>query len=75
MFNYASIKRKNLRVLPFLQAIKNRFGSKPILTDGGLHGTIKPIDGRIKHCICGTNLKNKIEKRFVQKIKDITECL
>ena len=72
MFNDASInKRKNhLSVLSvqFFKQLRNRFGRKPIMTDGATWYYQACRWLRMKHCIYGTNLKNKME-RFVQKIK------
>ena len=57
----------------FFKQLRNRFGRKPVLTDGATWYCQACRWLRMKHCIYGPNLKNKME-RFVQKIKDRTEC-
>jgi transposase-like protein len=51
----------------------NRYGRKPIFTDG-VHWYNDACRWlRLKHTVYGTELKNIME-RFIQQIKDRTEC-
>ena len=72
----ASIKkRKNHLCIcyQFFKQLRNKFGRKPIMTDGATWYYQACRWLRMKHFIYGPNLKNKME-RFVQKIKDRTKC-
>lgn len=57
----------------FFRQLRNRYGRKPIYTDGArwYNDACKWL--RLKHQIYDTRLKNLME-RFVQQIKDRTEC-
>src|SRR5919198_4757191 len=57
----------------FLKQLRNRYGSKPIFTDGAqwYNGACRWL--RLRHRVYGTELKNLME-RFIQHIKDRTEC-
>lgn len=57
----------------FFKKLRSRYGRKPILTDGArwYNDACKWL--RLKHYVYGTDLKNLME-RFIQKIKDRTEC-
>jgi len=57
----------------FFGKLRSRYGRKPILTDGArwYNDACKWL--RLKHYVYGTDLKNLME-RFIQKIKDRTEC-
>jgi putative transposase len=66
---HLSRERTILVCYQFFKQIRNRFGRKSILTDGATWYYQACRWLRMKHCIYGSNLKNKME-RFVQKIKD-----
>jgi putative transposase len=57
----------------FFRELRNRYGRRPIFTDGArwYNDACKWL--RLKHQIYGNRFKNLME-RFVQKIKDRTEC-
>jgi putative transposase len=57
----------------FFKKLRSRYGRKPILTDGArwYNDACKWL--RLKHYVYGADLKNLME-RFIQKIKDRTEC-
>jgi putative transposase len=57
----------------FFKQIRTKFGSKPIYTDGAhwYHDACKWL--RLKHIIYQVQMKNIME-RFIQQIKDRTEC-
>jgi putative transposase len=57
----------------FFKQLRNRYGRKPILTDGAswYNDACKWL--RLPHQVYGTELKNLME-RFIQQIKDRTEC-
>jgi putative transposase len=57
----------------FFKQLRTKFGRKPIYTDGGrwYNDACKWL--RLKHIVYGTELKNIME-RFIQQIKDRTEC-
>ena len=57
----------------FFKQLRNRFGRKPIFTDGArwYNDACKWL--RLPHQVYGTKLKNLME-RFIQNIKDRTEC-
>ncbi len=57
----------------FFKELRKRFGRKLIFTDGArwYNDACKWL--RLKHQVYGTELKNIME-RFIQKIKDRTEC-
>jgi putative transposase len=57
----------------FFKELRKRFGRKIVFTDGArwYNDACKWL--RLKHQVYGNELKNKIE-RFIQKIKDRTEC-
>lgn len=58
----------------FFKQIRTKFGRrKPIYTDGSYWYNDACKWLRLKHIIYGTELKNIIE-RFIQQIKDRTEC-
>ena len=57
----------------FFKQLRNRYGSKPIFTDGARWYTDACRWLRLHHCVYGTELKNIME-RFIQHIKDRTEC-
>ena len=58
----------------FFRQIRSRYGSKVIYTDGAHWYKAAACKWlRLKHIIYGTELKNIIE-RFIQQIKDRTEC-
>lgn len=57
----------------FFKKLRNRYGRKPIFTDGA-HWYSKACRWlRLQHHVYGTKLKNLME-RFIQQIKDRTEC-
>jgi putative transposase len=57
----------------FFRRLRNRYGRKPVFTDGArwYNDVCKWL--RLNHQVYGSELKNLIE-RFVQQIKDRTEC-
>jgi putative transposase len=57
----------------FFKQLRNKFGRKPIFTDGArwYNDACKWL--RLKHHVYGTEMKNLME-RFIQQIKDRTEC-
>jgi putative transposase len=57
----------------FFRQLRNRYGRKPIFTDGArwYNDACKWL--RLNHQVYGSELKNLME-RFVQQIKDRTEC-
>jgi putative transposase len=57
----------------FFKQLRSKFGRKPILTDGARWYIDACRWLGLQHYVYGTDLKNKME-RFVQKIKDRTEC-
>ena len=57
----------------FFKQLRDRYGRKPILTDGAHWYNDACRWLRLKHQVYGTELKNIME-RFVQQIKDRTEC-
>jgi len=57
----------------FFKQLRNRYGRKPIFTDGALWYDTACKWLRLQHQVYGTELKNLIE-RFIQQIKDRTEC-
>src|SRR5215211_7895921 len=58
----------------FFKQIRTRYGgNKSIYTDGALWYNEACRWLRLKHIIYGTNFKNIME-RFIQQIKDRTEC-
>ena len=56
----------------FFKQLRNRYGRKPIFTDGAhwYNDACKWL--RLKHHVYGAELKNVME-RFIQKIKDRTQ--
>lgn len=57
----------------FFQQLRNRYGRKPIFTDGA-HWYKEACKWlRLEHQVYGIELKNLME-RFIQHIKDRTEC-
>lgn len=57
----------------FFKQLRTRYGRKPIFTDGALWYNDACKWLRLKHQVYGTELKNLME-RFIQQIKDRTEC-
>jgi putative transposase len=57
----------------FFKQLRNRYGKKPVFTDGArwYNDACKWL--RLPHQVYGTELKNIME-RFIQHIKDRTEC-
>src|ERR671918_3189596 len=71
-----SFKRKNYFYLcyQFFKQIREKYdGKKPIYTDGAQWYVDACKWLRLKHIVYGTELKNIME-RFIQQIKDRTEC-
>ena len=71
-----SFKRKNYFYLcyKFFKQIREKYGGKkPIYTDGAQWYIDACKWLRLKHIVYGTELKNIME-RFIQQIKDRTEC-
>jgi putative transposase len=59
----------------FFKQLRNRFGGrKPIYTDGALWYNTACRWLRSKHDVYGTELKNLLMERFIQYLKDRTEC-
>jgi putative transposase len=57
----------------FFKQLRNRYGRKPIFTDGAHWYNDACRWLRLKHMVYSTELKNIME-RFIQQIKDRTEC-
>jgi putative transposase len=57
----------------FFKQLLNRYGNKPIFTDGAQWYNDACRWLRLDHRVYGTELKNIME-RFIQHIKDRTEC-
>ncbi len=57
----------------FFKQLRNRYGRKPIFTDGAQWYDDACKWLRLQHHVYGTELKNIME-RFIQQIKDRTEC-
>ena len=57
----------------FFKQLRNRYGRKPIFTDGAPWYNEVCRWLRLQHRVYGTELKNLME-RFIQNIKDRTEC-
>ena len=70
---HLSRERTILVCYQFFKQLRNRFGRKLILTDGATWYYQVCRWLRMKQYIYESDLKNKME-RFVQKIKDRTEC-
>jgi putative transposase len=70
---HISRERTILVCYQFFKQLRNRFGRKTIFTDGATWYYQVCRWLRMKHYIYESDLKNKME-RFVQKIKDRTEC-
>ena len=70
---YLSNERTIFVCYQFFKQLRNRYGRKPILTDGAhwYNDACKWL--RLQHKVYGTELKNIME-RFIQHIKDRTEC-
>jgi transposase-like protein len=76
MFNDASLKRKNHfhMCYKFFKLLRDRYGiRKPIFTDGARWYDEACKWLRLHHNVYGPELKNLME-RFIQHIKDRTEC-
>jgi putative transposase len=57
----------------FFRKLRDRYGSKPVFTDGGLWYSLACRWLRLKHHVYGTEWKNIME-RFIQYLKDRTGC-
>ena len=57
----------------FFKQLKDRYGRKPIFTDGAYWYNTACRWLRLSHQMYGAELKNIME-RFIQYIKDRTEC-
>jgi putative transposase len=57
----------------FFKQLRNRFGRKPVFTDGALWYNTACRWLRLKHRIYGIEMKNVME-RFIQYLKYRTEC-
>jgi putative transposase len=57
----------------FFRKLRDRYGRKPIFTDGARWYSLACRWLRLKHQAYGTKMKNLME-RFVQYVKDRTEC-
>ena len=70
---YLSRERTILVCYHFFKRLRDRYGRKPIFTDGALWYNDACKWLRLRHRVYGTELKNIME-RFIQHIKDRTEC-
>ena len=70
---HLSKERTILVCYQFFKQLRNRYGRKPIFTDGAHWYSDACRWLRLKHQVYGTELKNIME-RFIQQIKDRTEC-
>jgi transposase-like protein len=57
----------------FFKQLRDRYGRKPIFTDGALWYDTACIWLRLKQQVYGITMKNVME-RFIQYLKDRTEC-
>src|SRR5215218_10743305 len=77
MFNDIHLSRERTIFVcyQFFKQLQNRYGGrKPIFTDGAhWYNDACRWWLRLKHTVYGTELK-KIMERFIQQIKDRTEC-
>ena len=70
---HLSIERTIFVCYQFFKQLRNRFGRKPVFTDGALWYNTACRWLRLKHRIYGIEMKNVME-RFIQYLKDRTEC-
>ena len=70
---HLSRERTMLVCYRFFKQLKDRYGRKPIFTDGAYWYNTACRWLRLSHQMYGTELKNIME-RFIQYIKDRTEC-
>jgi putative transposase len=70
---HLSRERRIFVCYQFFKQLRNRYGKKPVFTDGArwYNDACKWL--RLPHHVYGTELKNIME-RFIQHIKDRTEC-
>ena len=70
---HLSRERTILVCYQFFKQLRNRYGRKPIFTDGAYWYNTACRWLRLSHQMYGAELKNIME-RFIQYIKDRTEC-
>src|SRR5437762_13823446 len=70
---HLSRERTMLVCYRFFKQLKDRYGRKPIFTDGAYWYNTACRWLRLSHQMYGAELKNIME-RFIQYIKDRTEC-
>ena len=70
---HLSRERTLLVCYRFFKQLRNRYGRKPIFTDGAAWYNDACNWLRLQHYVYGTSLKNLME-RFIEQIKDRTEC-
>src|SRR5579884_4133536 len=74
LFMHLSRERTIFVCYHFFKQLRDRYGRKPILTDGALwYDQACSRWLRLSHKVYGTEMKNIME-RFIQHIKDRTEC-
>jgi putative transposase len=74
----SSVKRKNHLFVcyQFLKQLRSKYGRKPVCTDGAHwyddDDACKWL--RLKHFVYEIEMKKNLMERFIQQIKDRTEC-
>src|SRR5713226_3994828 len=68
-----SVERRLMICYLFLKHVRRRYGRKPILTDEARWYDEACRWLRLEHSVYPTEEKNLVE-RFIQKVKDGTEC-
>jgi putative transposase len=71
---HLSRERTILVCYQFFKQLRNRYGRKPIFTDGAYWYNTACRWLRLPHQMYSTELKNMMMERFIQHIKDRTEC-
>ena len=70
---HLSPERTILVCYQFFKRLRDRYGRKPVFTDGAQWYNTACKWLRLNHRVYGTELKNMME-RFIQQVKDRKEC-